>query len=200
MSNKYYYFFVTQIPYVKQIYCTINISNIDCCMLLRSCRAACDRITKWDSNIYPLCVLCKGPWESREHLFFTCPYLAFMWEKLTKGMLTKKYTTNWVCITHLVQTKYMPDHALFMLRYVFETTIHVIWRGRNRRKHGEAESPPTLLIKNVDNMLRNRALSIHAAGDKNKYFFDTCYTATQQLLILFFFSFKIFVSFSLSIM
>lgn len=43
---------------------------------------------------------------------FTCSYLAFMWEKLIKGMLAEKYTTNWVCITYLVQTKDIPDHAL----------------------------------------------------------------------------------------
>ncbi|KAG5407170.1 hypothetical protein IGI04_013289, partial [Brassica rapa subsp. trilocularis] len=39
--------------------------------------------------------------------------------QLTKGMLAEKYTMNWICITHLVQPKDMPDgpdHALFMLR------------------------------------------------------------------------------------
>ncbi|WZY85770.1 LOW QUALITY PROTEIN: hypothetical protein YC2023_032154 [Brassica napus] len=70
-----------------------------------------------DSNINPLCVSYANGHGNRGtpifQLFLFCFY------KLTKGMLAEKYTMNWICITHLVQPKDMPDgpdHALFMLR------------------------------------------------------------------------------------
>lgn len=88
-------------------------------LALKNRLATCDRITKWTQTSIPCVCLMQMAMGIVEHLFFTCSYSAFMWEKLTKGMLAEKYTTNWICITHLVQPKDMPDgpdHALFMPR------------------------------------------------------------------------------------
>lgn len=110
-------------------------------------------------------------------------------------MLAEKYTMNWNCITHLVQPKDMPDgpdHALFMLR----TSLCDIWRERNRRKHGEAESPHPLLIKNVDKKYWEIELSHIGCRRQVQRL-----SSTQQSLILFFqFHNSFHLSFSLSMM
>ena len=42
----------------------------------------------------------------------------------------------------------------------------MIWRERNRRRHGEAEAPAGLLIKLLDKNMRNRLTLVQRGGDK----------------------------------
>lgn len=46
------------------------------------------------------------------------------------------------------------------IKYVFQTTIHRIWRERNDRRHGEKPTPMHRLIQHIDKQVRNRLSSI----------------------------------------
>jgi len=55
----------------------------------------------------------------------------------------------------------------FILRFVFQNTIHSIWRERNDRRHG-AFSTPKKIVKLIDTNIRNR-LSTLRQGKVEKY-------------------------------
>jgi len=47
-------------------------------------------------------------------------------------------------------TQLLPRIKLFLLRYVFQSTIYRIWRERNARRHGEIKSTHNRLLKLID--------------------------------------------------
>lgn len=55
---------------------------------------------------------------------------------------------------------------MFITRYMLQSTIHMIWRERNRRRHGESSVPATILIKKLDKNMRNKFIVIQKKGEK----------------------------------
>lgn len=45
---------------------------------------------------------------------------------------------------------------MFLLTYVFQTSIHSIWRERNGKKHGDVHQSSASLLKYIDKGVRNR--------------------------------------------
>nr|ABE65501.1 hypothetical protein At3g49280 [Arabidopsis thaliana] len=92
---------------------------------------------KWNKNVGTSCLLCNYPLETREHLFFQCPYSRTVWSELAGRLLASKYTDNWLDIMKELVSKDLDATTRIVLRYVFQNTIHSIWRERNERRHGE---------------------------------------------------------------
>ncbi|CAA7051509.1 unnamed protein product [Microthlaspi erraticum] len=92
--------------------------------------ATCDRILSWSPGINPLCVFCQRQQETRNHIFFTCGY----------------------------SNSRHPRIPLFLVRYVFQSAIHTLWRERNSRRHGDRPQPPAKLTRIIDKTVRNRIL------------------------------------------
>ena len=51
-----------------------------------------DRVSKWRQGADEVCVLCKNAPETRNHLFFECPYSTQIWEYQTSGILLSAQT------------------------------------------------------------------------------------------------------------
>ncbi|XP_024006120.1 uncharacterized protein LOC112082824 [Eutrema salsugineum] len=125
-----------------------------------------ERMLTWNANVDPSCVLCNHPLETTQHLFFECSYSAHIWEALVKGILRENYTANWNVVLCIIKNREYDKLTLFLLRYSIHATMYGLWRERNARRHGEAPSPPQLLIKTLDKAIRNRLSTIKSQGDK----------------------------------
>ncbi|CAA7051998.1 unnamed protein product [Microthlaspi erraticum] len=112
-----------------------------------------------------LSVFCQHPVETRSHLFFTCIFSAAVWCALTKGLLKRNYSLNWQDIISFISDNTRPHLILFLTRYVFQATIHSIWKERNSRRHGEQPLASNNLITVIDKHVRNRVSSIRLLGD-----------------------------------
>lgn len=130
--------------------------------------STCDRIKKWNPSIDTTCILCRQHPETRNHLFFSCPYSSQVWGTLMKGLLLANYSETWEDLVSLLLDHSQGRVKLFLFRYTFQTAAHSIWRERNRRRHGEKHLPSSILIKTVDKTIRNRLSTIRRQGD-SKY-------------------------------
>jgi len=130
-----------------------------------------DRIKKWNSGQQVNCVLCGNVEESRNHLFFSCHYTTAIWDNLTRRLLSHEYSTDWDRLLALLCSSTMSKDSLFLFRYVFQASLYHVWRERNARRHGEAHSTTTRLIKLIDKTVRNRISSINDVGDHS---YDNC--------------------------
>lgn len=128
--------------------------------------STCDRMQKWNSTIDTGCVLCQHDLETRNHLFYECPFSSQIWSKLMGGILQSQYTEKWDELLHLLLDNTGDNTKLFLLRYSFQAAAHIIWWERNRRRHGEKGRPPNLLIKILDKTIRNRLSTIRRQGDR----------------------------------
>lgn len=57
-----------------------------------------DRMLKWNSAASVNCVLCSHGLETRDHLFFLCPYGTEIWSSLAKGIFKTNYSNTWSTI------------------------------------------------------------------------------------------------------
>ena len=119
----------------------------------------------------PLCVLCQAPLEDRDHLFFRCKNSEEVWSGLSRTLLGTKFTTRWSEVHKTLIDKTIGKINLFLIRYVFQLAIYSIWKERNCRKHGEAETPSVHLVRNLGKQVQNRISSIREQGNRT---YDAC--------------------------
>lgn len=124
-----------------------------------------DRLRKWNMGTRDGCVFCGEELETRDHLFFSCPYSSQIWSSLTRGFLHNRYTTSWSSITPLLLDNSQSPLCTFTLRYVFQLSIHSLWRERNGRRHGDSAVPASKLTKIIDKNVRNRFSTIKQRGN-----------------------------------
>ncbi|KAG7593814.1 Reverse transcriptase zinc-binding domain [Arabidopsis thaliana x Arabidopsis arenosa] len=73
-----------------------------------------DRIKQWNSGQRVDCVLCDNTEESRDHLFFSCPYAAAIWKALAQRLLHVNYSTDWTQLVALLNNTTIPRLNLFL--------------------------------------------------------------------------------------
>lgn len=126
-----------------------------------------NRIKNWSLEQRVDCVLCDNVEETRNHLFFSCQYSSEIWKSLTHKLLGTDFHTELDQVLSSLHNSTLPRIKLFLLRYVFQSTIYHIWRERNARRHGEIKSTHSRLLNLIDKNIRNRLSSIHDMGDRN---------------------------------
>jgi len=119
----------------------------------------------WNVGVDSSCVLCRQLVETRDHLFFTCPYPAEVWSTLTRKLLSQHFTNHWEAPLKLLTDKSLGHEILFLTRYTFQLTLHSIWKERNGRRHGEVPQAAQL-TRFLDKQVRNRISSIQSQEDR----------------------------------
>ena len=95
-----------------------------------------DRLLQWNAQANAQCILCNSAVESRNHLFFSCPYAEAIWKNLTRKLLGRSYSYTWSQVLDLISTNHVLGVKKFLLTYVFQVSVHTIWLQRNGRRHG----------------------------------------------------------------
>lgn len=114
-----------------------------------------DRMVCWKNGTPAGCSLCSDPHETRNHLFFSCPFSAEIWRRLMFNLLGPIYTNQWDNIMILLGDTNQNNLKMFLLRYAFQISIHSIWCERNRRQHKEPITPIRRIVQTIDNQIRN---------------------------------------------
>ncbi|KAG7540795.1 Endonuclease/exonuclease/phosphatase superfamily [Arabidopsis thaliana x Arabidopsis arenosa] len=127
-----------------------------------------DRLLRWNVGANGSCAFCGEGVETRNHLFFSCPYSSQVWDALSRGILDHRFTTSWESLLSILTVSTTPRLHCFVLRYIFQISIHSIWRERNSRRHGETPTPVSKLISMIDKSVRNR-LSTLASSSSSEY-------------------------------
>lgn len=113
-----------------------------------------DRMDRWSINIQSGCSFCKEPRETREHLFFSCPYSTRIWKVLTEGIMVQSFTVKWGELMQWITTPNYTTTKSFIISYVLQAAIHHIWSERNNRRHGEKPKNHGHIVKLIDVAVR----------------------------------------------
>ncbi|KAF3560312.1 hypothetical protein F2Q69_00010682 [Brassica cretica] len=105
------------------------------------------------------CLFCGEPDETRDHIFFACPYTFTLWIKVVGNLFGQEPDPDWdTTMAHLLTGSF--DRLTFiLLRLVLQVTIYYIWRERNDRKHNNSARPVNHVSKLIDKTVRNRITS-----------------------------------------
>ncbi|KAF8047191.1 hypothetical protein N665_3155s0004 [Sinapis alba] len=106
------------------------------------------------------CTLCNSSIETRNHLFFQCSYSESIWSNLTRNLLLHDYSNVWSLVLQRLTDSSLEGTRQFLVRMAFQSTVYMIWRERNGRRHGQPSHEPALLIAYVDKHIRNSIDSV----------------------------------------
>ncbi|XP_009136059.1 uncharacterized protein LOC103860221 [Brassica rapa] len=105
------------------------------------------------------CVFCGEPNETRDHLFFACPYTFTVLIDAVGDLLEANADPDWeATLCRLVEHKYN-RLTFILLRLVFQTSIYYLWKEKNDRRHTGKIKPVAQMNSLIDKTVRNRILS-----------------------------------------
>ncbi|XP_013617529.1 PREDICTED: uncharacterized protein LOC106324048 [Brassica oleracea var. oleracea] len=125
-----------------------------------------DRMRSW--GITQGCGLCGERDETRDHLFFACPYSFTVWEGLGRGFFGRRTNPDWYITLNAIKRKRANRLDSILLKMIFQTVIYHIWRERNSRRHQGNWVSTNQMHKAIDRSMRNRIVSLKY-GPQHRY-------------------------------
>ncbi|KAF8110402.1 hypothetical protein N665_0084s0012 [Sinapis alba] len=117
-----------------------------------------DRMRTW--GMVQGCTLCGERDETRDHLYFACPYSFTVWHGLANRILGSHTNSDWqLTLQHtLAMRAGVLDTILFKL--LLQMNIYHIWRERNARRHHTSWKTAEAMHTAIDKDMRNRISSL----------------------------------------
>lgn len=122
-----------------------------------------DRLINWGLPTSPNCLLCNAPAESRDHIFFECPFAWSVWSRMSaRCNLAPSRTWNQT-ISELQQlNRPRPNKLLCLLTW--QCVIYLIWTERNNRLHRNTFRSPDSISSLVISTIRTKIASIRLSS------------------------------------
>lgn len=117
-----------------------------------------DRMRSW--GVLQHCTLCGELDETKDHLFFACPFSYTVWDNVGSRLLGHRMDPDWSdALRSLHHTRFHPMDSI-LVRLVFQMTIYCVWRERNGRRHQKPWSRAAQITRSIDRTMQNRISSL----------------------------------------
>lgn len=128
-----------------------------------------NRFATWDKTwvwgCIQQCRLCGEPNETRDHLFFGCPYSYTVWLDVVGSLLGAPPNPDWGETMAFLLNNTFDRNIYILTRLTFQSTIYHLWRERNAQKHNGTCQPSTLLARLIYKTIRNKVSSLWQRGN-----------------------------------
>ncbi|XP_056842915.1 uncharacterized protein LOC130495531 [Raphanus sativus] len=124
-----------------------------------------DRILGWGLQTDPMCVLCNSNFESREHLYFECPFAFTLWETLARKAGCSP-VRQWSQCLSTMQSLTAPKHLKLLSLLAWQTSIYLIWTERNSRIHRQHHRSATSIITTATSLIKNKISSFRESNHR----------------------------------
>ena len=123
-----------------------------------------DRLRRWGLSVPEACILCSSGLETHHHLFFECEYSSALWQPCASTVwpLPPTYihsAASWI----LRPQQASNSSSAVIVKLVFQSSVYLIWKERNARIFTATSTPPQVLQKALDRLIRDRLLSFPAS-------------------------------------
>lgn len=118
-----------------------------------------DQMLRWGIQIDPTCILCNATSETRDHLYYECPYSWSFWKELSRKVQWNP-SRNWSTEFGCMQAIRSPKHERLLVLLAWQASIYLLWTKRNNRHHRQQYRSVSSLAKQADLLIRNRISGI----------------------------------------
>lgn len=98
--------------------------------------------------------------ETRDHLFFACPYSFTVWNRLVNRLSGHRTDPDWMTSFQFLSSNRLPNMDRLLMKMAFQTCIYHIWKERNARRHQTGYCSIDQVVRTIDNAMRNRITSL----------------------------------------
>ena len=117
-----------------------------------------DRMRTW--GIAQVCGFCGERNETRDHLFFACPYSYTIWESLARPLVGRNINPDWEWTVNRLRTMGEKTLDSILARMLFQTAVYYVRKERNSRCHQQRGIQRDQLRRLIDKAVRNRICSL----------------------------------------
>lgn len=156
-----------QVPWLKAVWTSRGIPKqnfLAWLVVLNRCPTK-DRILGWGLQTDPVCVLCNSTAESRDHLFFDCPFSFTVWEFLARKAGCTP-VRQWSHCLATMQALNMPRHLRILSLLAWQTTIYLLWNERNTRLHRQIFRQPASISSTAFSLIKNKISSFRDSNPR----------------------------------
>lgn len=146
-----------EIPWLRQVWFTDHIPKhaFFTWVNVRHRLATRDRMRQWGLDVPATCVICATSDESREHLFFQCPFSSSVWHHfITRVNLHPRQSFD--AILAWLARPSADHHIALICRLFYQVSMYYIWKERNARIHSTTTKTPTALISEIQHTIKLR--------------------------------------------
>ena len=117
-----------------------------------------DRMTQW--GMAQGCVFCGERDQTRDHLYFACPYSYTVWEVLACRLVGNEINPDWQWTITRLQRMRDKELDTILARLLFQSMVYHVWRERNVRRHQQPAMSTDQMRRRIDKVMRNRIVSL----------------------------------------
>ncbi|XP_018460071.1 uncharacterized protein LOC108831013 [Raphanus sativus] len=122
-----------------------------------------DHMRAW--GIQQSCVMCGEPDETRDHIFFACPYTFTVWDRLAGRLSGGRSDPNWDTTLQFITNNDLGSIDKILIKMVFQTCIYYMWKDRNERRHQRGFRTVDQAVRVIDKAIRNGISSLRYKAD-----------------------------------
>lgn len=119
-----------------------------------------ERLFQWGLMDNGMCTLCSSNDETRDHLFLNCNFAVEIWDRVKHrlGNMHQRLTIWQDLIQWLLATRGSTRRKI-LHKIVCQTTIYLVWKERNDRKHGRPPSTSQAIFTKIDRVIKDTLLA-----------------------------------------
>lgn len=118
-----------------------------------------NRLISWGLQTDPLCLLCNLQPESRNHIYFQCPFSAGIWRKLSAKLGLTVTSDDWDIILQALISFSGSKLLRYLTILAWQAAIHEIWKERNNRLHRSSFKSIDAILTTIFSIIKNRMAS-----------------------------------------
>lgn len=157
-----------EVPWAKIVWISAGIQKhgfLTWLFVLNRCPTR-DRLLSWGLQTDSVCLLCNAAAESRDHLFFRCPYTWDLWQIIAAkcGLISERDWND-----SILQLQQLQGNRLRKrLTYIgWLAAIYWSWNERNNRLHCKQLKTVDSLFRVLDRQIRDKILSMRQSTPIN---------------------------------
>ena len=91
------------------------------------------RMMAW--GIQQGCMMCGERDETRDNIFFACPFTYTVWDRLASRLCGNSINPDWSLTLHFVTNNTLSNMDKILVKMLFQTCVYYMWKERNDRRH-----------------------------------------------------------------
>lgn len=124
-----------------------------------------DRMRQWGQT--KICMLCGEPDETRDHLFFACPFTYTVWTMLMNLFLAGRINPDRSRTAASIRNNRLTKLDAQLVQLAFQASIYWICSERNGRRHLHPPHSAKYIAMTVHREMQNRLMALkYGSGDE----------------------------------
>ncbi|KAJ0453055.1 putative RNA-directed DNA polymerase [Helianthus annuus] len=147
-----------------------------------------DRMATWEAGsatnlILMCCPLCYHDRDSRDHLFFQCPFATKVWESVRKMVNMENVNNTWSSVMQwMVQNATSRTIDRIIGKILIAATTYYVWQERNSRLFSSVQRTPDMLSHVIISTVRLKIMGFKLGSDrKHRKVLDTWQISMKNL-------------------